>query len=98
MATYEIIAGPWKGCIIEGKLIPSCLPESYDLRGTFILYTVEPNLPCAKLVRETYETIHAEETDWIPVSLIEIKKITSYQAAKLLAKYNKANPETNWRT
>ena len=98
MATYKIIAGPWKGCIIEGKMFPSCLPESYDLRGTFILYTVVPNLPSAKLVREAHESIHAKENDWIPVSLLEIKKITSYQAAKLLAKYNKANPETNWRT
>lgn len=98
MATYLVTAGPWKGCIIIGKIIPTCLPESYDLRGTFILYTVDPNLPTAKYVRETYETIHAEETDWIPVSLFDIKQITSYQAAKLLAKYNKTFPCTNWRT
>ena len=69
MATYLVIAGPWKGCIIEGKISPTSLPESYDLRGTFILYTVDPRIPTAKYVRETYETIHAEETDWIPVSI-----------------------------
>ena len=98
MATYKIIAGPWKGCIIEGKMFPSCIPECYDLRGTFILYTVNPNLTSAKLIREAHETIYAKENDWIPVSPNDIKKITSYQAARLLAKYNKTFPETNWRT